>query len=108
MGGHSIKAIWLLGLIHKELGVKLPLNELFSKGTIEHQASMISNGELNTYEGIENVPQAVEYKLSSAQKRLWILNHFEGAQSAYNIPYIILLEGQLNKAVLKDAFKAMM
>ncbi len=107
MGGHSIKAIRLLGLIHKELGVKLPLNELFSKGTIEHQVSMITNKELNSYEVIDNIPDAAEYKLSSAQKRLWILNHFEGAQSAYNIPYVISLEGHLNKAALKDAFKAM-
>lgn len=107
MGGHSIKAIRLLGLIHKELGIKLPLNELFSKGTIEHQAAMITNRELNTYEVIENIPDSSGYKLSSAQKRLWILNHFEGAQSAYNIPYIISLEGQLNKAALNDAFKTM-
>ena len=107
MGGHSIKAIRLLGLIHKELGIKLPLNELFSKGTIEHQASMIANRELNTYEVIENIPESKGYKLSSAQKRMWILNHFEGAQSAYNIPYIILLEGQLDKAALNNAFKTM-
>ena len=107
MGGHSIKAIRLLALIHKELGVKLPLNELFSKGTIEHQASMITSGELNTYGAIESIPEAEEYKLSSAQKRLWILNHFEGAQSAYNIPYVISLEGHLNTVALADAFKAM-
>ncbi|MDO3625447.1 amino acid adenylation domain-containing protein [Mucilaginibacter sp. BT774] len=107
LGGHSIKAIRLLALIHKELGVKLPLNELFSKGTIEHQASMITNRELNTYEAIETIPEADEYRLSSAQKRLWILNHFEGAQSAYNIPYVISLEGHLNKIALTDAFRAM-
>ena len=107
MGGHSIKAIRLLGLIHKELGVKLPLNELFAKGTIEHQASMIVNKESNSYEVIPAVPEAPNYKLSSAQKRLWILNHFEGAQSAYNIPYVILLDGQLNKTALKKAFQDM-
>ncbi len=89
------------------MGVKLPLNEPFSKSTIKHQASTITNGELNHYEVIENVPEAEEYKLSSAQKRLWILNHFEGAQSAYNIPYVISLEGYLSKIALKNAFKAM-
>ncbi|MDB5024425.1 MAG: Long-chain-fatty-acid--CoA ligase, partial [Mucilaginibacter sp.] len=107
MGGHSIKAIRLLGLIHKELGVKLLLKELFSESRIEQQAVAIANKELKIYEIIEVIQEQPDYKLSSAQRRLWILNHFEGAQSAYNIPYIILLEGHLNKAALKKAFKAM-
>ena len=89
------------------MGVKLPLNELFFKGTIDRRVSMITDKDLNSYEVIGCIPEAAEYKLSSAQKRLWILNHFEGAQSAYNIPYVISLEGRLNKIALKNAFKAM-
>ena len=89
------------------MGVKLPLNELFSKGITEDQTSMIANRELNAYEVIEKVPETGDYKLSSTQKRLWILNHFEGAQSAYNIPYIISLDGQLNRSALKVAFETM-
>ncbi len=107
LGGHSIKAIRLLGLIHKNLGVKLPLKEFFTECTIEKQASIISERDLDSYKVIEVIPDLPAYKLSSAQRRLWILNHFEGAQSAYNIFSAVLLEGRLNRAALKKAFAAM-
>jgi aryl carrier-like protein len=105
MGGHSIKAIRLLELLHKELVVKLKLKELFSETTIEEQAILVSDKELKAYEMIEAVTEESEYKLSSAQRRLWILNHFEGAQTAYNLPYVILLEGKLEKNSLIRALK---
>ncbi|MDB5153690.1 MAG: Nonribosomal peptide synthetase, partial [Mucilaginibacter sp.] len=107
IGGHSIKAMRLRGLIHKELGVKLSLKELFSENTIERQARTIDNKELNAYAAKELVPEQPDYVLSSAQRRLWVLNQFDVTESAYNIPYVILLEGYLDKAALKKAFKAM-
>jgi amino acid adenylation domain-containing protein len=107
LGGHSIKAIRLRGLVHKVLGVKLPLKELFSESTLEQQAFVITKKDLKTYEAIEVIQEQPDYKLSSAQRRLWILNHFEGTESAYNIPYVILLEGSLDKPSLKKAFEAM-
>ena len=107
LGGHSIKAMQLRGLIHKELGVKLQLKELFSESTIEKQVICIANKESNAYAANELVPEQPDYQVSSAQRRLWIVNHFEGAQNAYNIPYVILLEGRLDKIALKKAFKSM-
>src|SRR5437588_10795574 len=105
MSGHSIKAIRLRGLIHKELGVKLSLKELFSENTIERQAGSIANQELNAYEAKELVAEQPDYRLSSAQRRIWVLQQFDTTQSAYNIPYVILLEGHLDKSALKKAFK---
>ncbi len=107
MGGHSIKAIRLLELLHKELGVKLKLKEIFSETTVEKQAVAVADKESKSYETIEAVTEEPDYKLSSAQRRLWILNHFEGAQSAYNLPYVLLLEGQLNRRSLIKAFEEM-
>ncbi|MGZ3766442.1 MAG: amino acid adenylation domain-containing protein, partial [Mucilaginibacter sp.] len=107
MGGHSIKAIRLLGQIHKELGVKLVLKELFSGNTIEQQAIAIAQKELNRYNPIQIVDEQPDYAVSSAQRRLWVLNHFEGAQSAYNIPSVILLDGALDKLALNKAFQTL-
>src|SRR6202012_4472184 len=81
LGGHSIKAVRLLGMIHKELKVELPLKDLFLANTIESQAKLIAKKELKTYQVIDVIPQQPDYKLSPAQRRLWILNHFEGAQN---------------------------
>ncbi len=107
LGGHSIRAMQLRGLIHKELGTKLQLKELFSESTIEKQVTCIEKKESDLLDINELVPEKADFKLSSAQRRLWILNHFEGAQNAYNIPYVILLEGHLDKEALEQAFTAM-
>ncbi len=106
LGGHSIKAIRLLGLIHKHLGVKLQLKELFSENTIEQQAVIVNSRERKAYRMIDVISELPTYNLSSAQRRLWVLNYFDGAQNAYNIPYVILLEGKLNKNALSQSFKA--
>jgi len=107
MGGHSIKAIQLVGFIHRELGVKLALKELFSGSTIEQQAVIVAQKEREIYEPIKTVAEQKDYAISSAQQRLWILSHFEGMQSAYNIHVSVLLEGHLDKHALTDAFKAL-
>lgn len=107
LGGHSIKVIRLLGLIHKKLGVKLQLKELFSQSTIEKQAASITGNDSMAYQAIGIIPEFPVYQLSSAQRRLWVLDHFDGAQSAYNISSVILLEGRLNKVALVEAFEFM-
>ncbi len=42
LGGHSLKAMRMLTRIHREFGVKLRLNELFNKATIEDLGKEIS------------------------------------------------------------------
>jgi amino acid adenylation domain-containing protein len=54
---------------------------------------------------IPQVPQQAAYPLSSSQKRLWILNKFEGAEAAYNMPEVNLLEGPLDKIALAKAME---
>ena len=44
-----------------------------------------------------------EYKLSFSQERLWFLNQLEGNSATYNMPGLLLLEGQVNKPVLNKA-----
>ncbi len=43
------------------------------------------------------------YELSAAQRRLWILSRFEGADHAYNIPEVMRLEGYLNREAFEQA-----
>jgi acyl carrier protein len=42
-GGHSLKANDLISKIHKEMGTRLPVAEVFKKPTIEELAEMIEN-----------------------------------------------------------------
>src|SRR5690606_19073870 len=48
-----------------------------------------------------------DYPVSSAQKRLLILNELEGAETAYNMPFVLQLSGSLDRSRLQQSFDAL-
>jgi len=91
LGGHSLKATALAGKIHKELNVKISLAEIFITPTIRGLAEYIKSAARDKYAFIGPAEQKEYYALSSAQKRLYILQQMELASTAYNIPEFIPL-----------------
>lgn len=56
-----------------------------------------------SYNDIKNTVHGLYYKLSSAQKRLWILSQFEEESVAYNSPSHIELNGDYDIEIFKQA-----
>ncbi len=109
LGGHSIKAIRLLGQTHKQLGVKIALKELFTHPTIEQLGKLISTStEKEEYASIPTIKVSDDYAVSSSQRRLWVLSKFEGANEAYNIPQVVRLEGILNEQAFITAYESLL
>ncbi|WP_425279757.1 condensation domain-containing protein, partial [Bacillus velezensis] len=106
MGGHSLKATALVSRIHKELKTEVPLRQLFQSPTIKGIAEFISAGRESVYASIQKVEEQESYPLSSAQRRLYILNKIEGGVS-YNIPLAMEIQGDLNISQLEKAFLAL-
>ncbi|MCP4153928.1 MAG: hypothetical protein GY757_39745, partial [bacterium] len=91
IGGHSLKATVMASKIHKEFNVKLPLPEIFKKSTIRTLAETIKEFTRDNYVAIEPTEKKEYYILSSAQKRLFILQQMELESTAYNMPLTIPL-----------------
>ena len=91
LGGHSLKAMILVSKIHKKLNVKLPLSEVFKTPTIGGLSQYIKRKAKDRYLSIEPCEKKEYYALSSAQKRLYILQQLELQSTGYNIPHRILL-----------------
>jgi acyl carrier protein len=109
LGGHSIKAIRLLGQTHKQLGVKLALKDLFSHPTIAQIVQLLNTSiEKEAYSSIPPIKEAPTYGVSSSQRRLWVLSKFEGANEAYNIPQVVRLEGSLNEQAFLNAYQSLL
>ncbi|QUI24145.1 non-ribosomal peptide synthase/polyketide synthase [Vallitalea pronyensis] len=104
-GGHSLKATSLVSKIHKAFNVEVPLREVFKKPTVKELAIFIKSREESIYASIELVEKKAYYELSSAQRRLYVLNQLEGAQTSYNMPSVMEIEGSLDKDRLEEAFK---
>ncbi|NOQ24319.1 MAG: amino acid adenylation domain-containing protein, partial [Bacteroidales bacterium] len=105
IGGHSLKATVLTSNIHKEIGVEFPLREVFLHSTIKSQASQIAQGTKKDFVSITKAKEQSNYPVSSAQKRLYLLQQFDLTSTAYNMPYVISLGKELDKSKIEDIFK---
>ncbi|MEK4732085.1 non-ribosomal peptide synthase/polyketide synthase [Paenibacillus sp. FSL L8-0641] len=105
LGGHSLKATSLVARIHKEFNIDIPLKEIFKTPTILEIARYIKDSKESLYQSIQPAGEMEYYPMSSAQRRLYILNQLEGAGTAYNMPGIMLLEGSIDTARFQEVFR---
>ncbi|MCK4257941.1 MAG: amino acid adenylation domain-containing protein [Halanaerobiales bacterium] len=105
LGGHSLKATSLIAKIYKELNVELPLRTVFKYQTIRKLAKVIEESSESTYMRIEQIEEREYYPVSSAQKRLYLLQQMENKSTSYNIPKVLSITGELSVERLTDVFQ---
>jgi amino acid adenylation domain-containing protein len=107
-GGHSLKATVMITKIHKTLEVNLPLAEIFKTPTIRGLAGYIGSAAAaapaDPFAAIRPAEDREYYVLSSAQKRLFVLQQMDVKAVAYNMPETLALEGRLDMGQLERAF----
>lgn len=96
LGGHSIKAITLLARIEQRFQVQIPVGQMFRVPTIEHLAQLITEAAKSKWSSIQPAEIQASYPVTSTQQRLYIMNRFEGAGTAYNMPTVLVLKGMLD------------
>jgi amino acid adenylation domain-containing protein len=104
LGGHSLKATILTSRIYKEFNVRLPLTRLFKTPVIRGLAGYIKKAAGDTFISIRPVEKKEYHALSSAQKRLYVLQQMEKACTGYNMTAAMVLEGDLEKDKLENTF----
>lgn len=105
LGGHSLKGTRLIGYLHKEFDVEIPLNLLFMNPTIKAISDHVQNAANRGFIQIERSAKKEYYDVSSAQKRMFILNQIDQKTSAYNMPSVLEIEGALSIEEAKRSFK---
>ncbi|MBN2862729.1 MAG: amino acid adenylation domain-containing protein [Bacteroidales bacterium] len=106
LGGHSLKATILTSRIYKEFEVEFPLRQVFKNPTVAEMARYIQHeAKISPYSLIRAVEKRERYPVSSAQKRLYIINQFEGIGVSYNMPSVQIIEGELDVQLLINTFK---
>lgn len=105
IGGHSLRATVLMYKILKYFNVEIPLKTIFQSQNIRSISIYIDNQKKSAYFSVAKSGQKLYYSLSSAQKRLYFLYELDKSSLAYNIPYVIQLNGDVNREKLKDVFK---
>ncbi|MEC0213195.1 condensation domain-containing protein, partial [Paenibacillus ehimensis] len=105
LGGHSLRATNLVAIIQKELQKNVQLRDVFQHPTIEQLAQVIEAMEQTAYASISVAAESDYYPVSSAQKRMYLLQQFSGAGLSYNMPGVMKLEGPLDRARMEEAFR---
>ncbi len=105
VGGHSLKATRLVNYIIKEMDVEFSLIEVFENPTIAELGAKITHREKSISSSIKPVEKRDYYPLSSAQKRLFVINQLEEESTNYNIPLMFIIEGDLDQERLNNTIK---
>jgi amino acid adenylation domain-containing protein len=105
LGGHSLLAAHLLARIRAELGVEVPLGQVFQAATVEALAAQVSllQAGRRTADEIPLQPEASSYPLSFTQERLWRARSAGAGSPLDSIAAAVRLGGRLHVPVLRQA-----
>ncbi|MFP7658486.1 condensation domain-containing protein, partial [Chryseobacterium proteolyticum] len=104
LGGNSLVAVQVINKTFKELGTSISLKNFFNNPTIKGLSKNLIQAN---YLAIPPAPESVSYPLTSSQLRFWVLNQFEGASLAYNMPVVLKFTGDLDILKFEEAFKSL-
>lgn len=110
LGGHSLMAMRLAGLIERHTGQRPAVRALLSARRLEAMAVLLESAPTRTAENAgQEIPVAPgpDYPLSSGQARLWMLARLHPDSAAYNVPLALDLAGELNPEALQTALIAL-
>ena len=105
LGGHSLKASQMMTRIYKHLDYEVKLKDIFENPTIASLADVLNSTTRRAYKQIPKTPEQNLYRISHAQKRLWVLHQFEENKNAYNLPQAYIFEGVLIQEHLISSYE---
>ncbi len=109
LGGHSLKATLVTSRIHKQLGVQLPLAELFKSPTVRALARAVKETseapDAGSFEAIVPAPAQEYYPLSSVQRRMYMAQVTSPSNRSYNLPVVVELQGVLDFEFFEETLR---
>src|SRR5690606_30665957 len=77
LGGHSLVAMRLAGLLEKSTGVRPKLQDIFVARTVGGIATLLANHKQNGKQFLIPKADGPKFPLSSGQARLWVLQRMQ-------------------------------
>lgn len=107
LGGQSLKATVMTARVNRELRAGISLRDVFTHSTIRELAALVDRSAEDSSLAIEPVGEREHYLVSSAQKRLYILNRLAPGDVQYNVPWAIEIAGPFDTQRWEAAFRAL-
>ncbi len=108
-GGHSLKAITLVARIESELGISLPVSDVFLHPTVSSMEMHIQSQGFNSkaLPAIEPQDHTKPLPASFNQQRLWLHQSMEKGSTAYHMPLAFWVEGKVDAHRITQALTAL-
>ncbi|WP_067819606.1 non-ribosomal peptide synthetase [Nocardia inohanensis] len=108
LGGNSLSAMRVAARLGAAAGSRVPVREVFDAPTVSELAFRLSAGtrSFGSRPLLTARTRPAEIPLSFAQQRLWLLNRLDPDSSAYNIPLVLRLTGEIDVPAMESALHA--
>ncbi|HVG07325.1 MAG TPA: amino acid adenylation domain-containing protein [Thermoanaerobaculia bacterium] len=103
LGGHSITAGQLVSRLRSDLGVELPLRDVYDHPTLARLAVRLETAAETCLPPISRAPRDRPLPLSYPQRRLWFLDRLEPGLPVYNVPLFYRISGPLDVPALESS-----
>ncbi|MCU1643899.1 MAG: Dimodular nonribosomal peptide synthase [Nocardia sp.] len=104
IGGNSLLATRLTAALHTEFGVELPVRAIFEAPTVAGVTVRLQEAPRTQRAALAvHTPRPERIPLSLPQQRLWFLNRYSPESSAYNIAFVLRIDGDPDVAALQAA-----
>ncbi|MDT8916006.1 non-ribosomal peptide synthetase [Amycolatopsis sp. PS_44_ISF1] len=102
LGGHSLLVAKLVAKIRTELAVELSIRDVFDRPTVQGLGGLFADGD-NSWPPLRPMTRPDRIPLSFAQFRLWFLDRYGDAGSAYHVSLVWTLSGPVDEPALSAA-----
>ncbi|MFT4393892.1 amino acid adenylation domain-containing protein [Gordonia lacunae] len=103
LGGNSLAATRVVARIGAALDTTIPVSLIFEASTVTRLAARAESHADTGRVGLVAHARPERVPLSYAQQRMWFLNRIEPDSSAYSIPIVVRLSGDLDVDALHRA-----
>ncbi|OXA89998.1 non-ribosomal peptide synthetase [Flavobacterium hercynium] len=105
LGGHSLNAVKLIGLVSKELSFTISLKTIFDYPTIETLANHLQDLKQDQAMALTTAETKSFYNVTPSQYNIWLASQQEKGSIAYNMSAAYHVTGTLNVQGIEDAIK---
>ncbi|RZL95919.1 MAG: amino acid adenylation domain-containing protein [Variovorax sp.] len=114
LGGSSLRMTQVVSRVNARFDIDLPLGELLDHASIAALASEVRRHRSGVAGGATprlQAPVAIArdraLPTSLSQRRMWLIQHFDPASTAYNVPVAMRLRGHFDLALCQQALDLM-
>ncbi|MED5803094.1 amino acid adenylation domain-containing protein [Gordonia sp. Z-3] len=106
-GGTSLSATRVTARLSAATGVDVPVRVLFEARTVREVAALVDDLRgTGTDPRPEQVPLPDHLPLAYPQRRMWIHHHYDPTSTAYHVPVVIRIDGDIDLTRLRHAVDA--